>query len=76
MLNRVFQDLNNDKRCKNNYIRVYLNGNVNRLYNTMTKCYIHDVGFVHINDRLALLDIARQLDVEDDLGEHISVLME
>lgn len=33
------------------------------------------VGFVHINDRLALLEIARQLDVEEELGEHISVFM-
>ena len=33
------------------------------------------LGFVHINDRLALLEIARQLDVEEELGEHISVSM-
>lgn len=34
------------------------------------------VGFVHTNDRIALLEIARQLDVEEELGEHISVLNE
>ena len=30
-------------------------------------------GIVHTDDRLALLEIARQLDVEDELGERISV---
>jgi origin recognition complex subunit 4 len=55
VLNSVFDALHNDKRCKSNYIKVYLNG------------------IVHTDDRLALLEIARQLDVEDELGERISL---
>ena len=34
---------------------------------------IYCAGMVHTDDRLALLEIARQLDVEEDLGERLSV---
>lgn len=36
VLNHVFQDLSNDKRCKNNYIKVYLNGDALWTIITMT----------------------------------------
>ena len=44
-----------DKKCKQNFLKVQLNG------------------LVHTDDRLALLAIARQLDVEKELGDKISV---
>ena len=49
------KSLESDKRCRQNFIKVELNG------------------FVHTDDRAALLAIARQLDVENDPGEKIAV---
>ena len=49
------ESLECDKRCRQNFIKVELNG------------------LVHTDDRLALLAIARQLDVENELGEKIAV---
>ena len=44
-----------DKKCKNNFIKVELNG------------------LIHTDDRLALLAIAKQLDVESSLGDKVTV---
>ena len=49
------RSLESDKKSKQNFIKVQLNG------------------LVHTDDRQALLAIARQLDVESELGERISV---
>jgi origin recognition complex subunit 4 len=55
VMNSVFRTLQKDRRCKDNYIRVYLNG------------------LVHTDDRLALLEIARQLNVDSDNEEPTSM---
>ena len=39
----------------------------------MTVLLLSCVGLVHTDDRLTLLDIARQLDVEEELGDRVSV---
>jgi predicted ATPase len=58
VMNSVFRTLQKDRRCKDNYIRVYLNG------------------LVHTDDRLALLEIARQLNVDSDNEEPTSVRLQ
>ena len=55
VLDKVMRSLESDKRCRQNFIKVELNG------------------LVHTDDRVALLAIAKQLDVENEMGEKIAV---
>ncbi len=46
---------------------------LSRCVSTCMCCWCVWAGLVHTDDRLALLEIVRQLDVKEDLGDKITV---
>ena len=71
VVNKVFHALQRDKRCRGNYIKVYLNGQWSS--QTPPPLSAWRAGMVHTNDRLALLEIARQFNTDSNAGENVHI---
>lgn len=72
LVQRVLKSLEDTSKLRNNYIVINLNGEDKHVWhNDITSPPL--AGLVHTDDRKALLEIARQLNLASQLEEKINV---